>query len=72
MIRDPKEKFVSDCLNSVSIRKFSPILFYYHCDKCDMEYKRELMYECEFRDYVTSSFVLYNDVHARWKSCRHS
>ena len=57
MIRDPKEKFVNDCLNSISIHKFFPILFYYRCDKCGMEYKRELMYECEFRDYM-SSFVI--------------
>ncbi len=59
MIRDPKEKYVSDCLNSVSIHKFFPILFYYRCDKCGMEYKRELMYECEFRD-CTTYFVLRN------------
>lgn len=57
MIRDPKEKFVNDCLNSISIHKFFPILFYYRCDKCGMEYKRELMYECESEDYVTS-FVI--------------
>ena len=57
MIRDPKEKFVSDCLNSISIHKFFPILFYYRCDKCGMEYKREVMYECDFRDEITS-FVI--------------
>lgn len=59
MIRDPKEKYVNDCLNSISIHKFFPILFYYRCDKCGMEYKRELMYECESRDCMTS-FVLRN------------
>lgn len=58
MIRDPKEKFVNDCLSSISIHKFFPILFYYSCDKCGMEYKRELMYKCEFEDYMTS-FVLH-------------
>lgn len=57
MKRDPKEKFVADHLNSISIHEFTPIFFYHHCDKCGMEYKRELMYECDFRDYM-SSFVI--------------
>lgn len=58
MIRDPREKFINDHLNSISIHKFFPILFYYHCGKCGMEYKRELMYECKCRDYMTS-FTIY-------------
>jgi len=46
MKRNPRDLIKMSYFNNLKIRKFTPWLFYYKCDKCGNEYKRELMYQC--------------------------
>lgn len=45
MERNPKEKYIKHFMNSIKIKTFIPIVFWYRCNKCGMEYKRELIYK---------------------------
>lgn len=45
MERNPKEKYIKYFMNSIKIKTFIPRGFWYRCDKCGMEYRRELMYK---------------------------
>lgn len=45
MKRNPKEKYIKYFMNSIKIKTFIPRVSWYRCDKCEMEYRGELMYK---------------------------
>jgi hypothetical protein len=49
--RDPKQQYIDEHISSIRVKKIYPFLFYHQCLKCGMEYIREPMYECSYRDW---------------------
>ena len=47
MKRNPKVEFIKDIKKRSKAKKIYPLFFFEKCDKCGMEFKREIMYEYE-------------------------
>ena len=50
MKRDPKERFIKIHMDSITVKKIKPLLFWYKCEKCKKEFVREPMYSCSYLD----------------------
>ena len=61
MKRDPKERFIKIHMDSITVKKIKPLLFWYKCEKCKKEFVREPMYSCSYLDdfFGTSLHILW-------------
>lgn len=50
MKRDPNRKYIDEHLNSIKIKRITPLFFFTKCCCCGYEYKHEFMFECSFED----------------------
>lgn len=61
MKRNPIERQMKDYYDSIRFRKIRPRFFYRTCDKCNNEYKKQTMYQCEYYDEMFENSVHYYD-----------
>ena len=66
MQRDPKEKYITVRLNSIKVQKIIPIFKWITCEKCGIEYTREPIYKCTYKNLF---FPDENDVHFGCTHC---
>ena len=59
MKRDPKERFIKIHMDSISVKKIKPLLFWYKCEKCKKEFVREPMYHCSCLKYFWEHYFEY-------------
>ena len=50
MKRDPKERFIKIHMDSISVKKIKPLVFWHKCEKCKKEFVREPIYSCSYLD----------------------
>ena len=59
MKRDPAERFIKIHMDSISVKKIKPLVFWYKCEKCKKEFVRELIYNCSYFDYFWEHYFEY-------------
>lgn len=65
MRRSPLEEQKKSYFKWLRIKKIKPLFFFYRCDKCGDEFRREIMFECEEPSIVGLSWNYYK------RGCRH-
>lgn len=50
MKRDPEKHYIKKKMDTIRVKKIYPRFFYYPCEKCGFEYKKENMYQCDWED----------------------
>lgn len=60
MKRDPKERFIKIHMDSITVKKIKPLLFWYKCEKCKKEFRREPIYSCRYLNYFYERYSIYH------------
>lgn len=60
MKRDPKERFIKIHMDSITVKKIKPLLFWYKYEKCNKEFVREPMYSCRYFDDFWERHCIYH------------
>jgi hypothetical protein len=60
MKRDPKERFIKIHMDSITVKKIKPLLFWYKCEKCKKEFVREPIYSCSYLDDFWEHHYIYH------------
>ena len=60
MKRDPEKHYIKKKMDTIRVKKIYPRFFYYPCEMCGFEYKKENMYQCDWEDsYLSLSYTRY-------------